>query len=128
MCMAKYKRQSAPSDGYLQNWWRKAVKRVHGDRCKLCGAQPVECHHIVKRRYGVLRHDWRNGLPLCAECHAQADTIAGRERIAEHVDMDYLSAMERYDLKTFLAERGMTRGEFLRNELDELKRIVRFGR
>ena len=126
--MAKYKRASAPSDGYMQQWWRKAVKRIHGDRCKLCGAMPVECHHIVHRAKGVLKHDHRNGLPLCAECHAGIDTIEGREYIAKFVDMDYLAAMERYNLKAFLAERGLSRGEFLRNELDELKRIVEFGR
>ena len=123
-----FKRASAPSDGYMMTWWRRAVKRVHGDRCRFCGAHPAGCHHVIHVTKGVTRHDWRNGIPLCTACHSTADSIAGRKRVGEFVDLDYLEAMERYNLKDFLQERGMSRGEFLRNELDELKRIVEFGR
>ena len=113
-----------PSDRYLQQWWRKAVMAVHGDRCRLCGAQPVECHHIIKRRYSVLRHDWRNGIPLCAACHSTADTIKGRQVIASYVDVEYLEANESWTLKDWLVAHHATRAEFLSDELEELKAVV----
>jgi len=113
----------APSDSNLQVWWRKAVKAIHGDACKICGAQPVQIHHMVKRRKVVLRHDWRNGLPLCVECHAGIDTIKGRNYIAQYLDMDYLSGWESVTFKDYLVLHGMTRAEFLNNELDELKKV-----
>lgn len=117
----------APADSTLQKHWRLAVKAVHGDACKICGERPVQIHHCVKRRYLVLRHDWRNGLPLCVECHAKADTILGRAEIAKHLDMDYLSQWEGVTVKDYLIRQGMTRAEFLQNELDELKMICQNG-
>lgn len=112
-----------PSDSTLMAWWRKAVKAVHGDRCILCGKTPVECHHIIKRRKALLRYDWRNGVPLCAECHAEADTIAGRNHIGQYVDVEYLSHNENRVLKDHLTEYAKSRTEFLTDELDELKAV-----
>ena len=114
----------APSDSYLQQLWRRAVKAVHGEGCILCGAQPVECHHIVKRRHAILRHDWRNGIPLCAACHSKADTISGRAAIGEHVNVEYLQRFEHEIFKGHLKDIGKTRAEFLHAELDELKRVI----
>jgi len=113
----------APADSTLQSWWRKAVKAVHGDACVICGQRPVECHHAVLRRKMVLRHDFRNGLPLCADCHRGAETILGRAEVAKHLDMEYLQERERLTLKDYLVRNGMTRAEFLQNQLDELKAI-----
>jgi ankyrin repeat protein len=115
---------SKPSDSTLMSWWRKAVKAVQGESCVLCGATPVECHHIIKRRKKLTRYDWRNGLPLCPGCHSLSDTIRGREAIAEHVDMDYLRDHDGVILKEWLASHGMTEQEFLQAELDELKDVV----
>ena len=75
------KRESGTSPANLMKWWRKAVLAVWGDRCVWCGRKPVECHHIVRRGKAVLRYDWRNGIPLCATCHAEADTASGRRRV-----------------------------------------------
>lgn len=116
---------TAPTDRTLQRWWRRAVIAIHGERCVLCGRQPVECHHIVKRRHMVLRHDPKNGVPLCVACHPVADTIDGRAAIEAQVDIEYLRDMEFTRLKDWLQSMGMTRTEFLAGELEELKRIVR---
>ena len=114
----------APADSTLQSWWRRAVKTVQGSRCKVCGAEPVQIHHMVKRRRIQLKHDWRNGLPLCVECHAGIDTIRGRAQVAQYLDMEYLADRECTTFKNYLVKRGMTRAEFLTAQLDELKAIV----
>lgn len=50
--------------------WRIAIVREHGDRCELCGAVAVDCHHIYfKSSYPFLRFDISNGIPLCRHCH-----------------------------------------------------------
>jgi len=111
------------SDGTMMRHWRSAVKAIHGDRCKICGAQPVECHHIVHRNRMRLRYDSKNGLPLCVECHRFAETLLGRTEIAKHVDIEYLQYREQIVFKDYLVKHGMTRAEFLQNQLDELKAI-----
>lgn len=112
------------SDSYLQQWWRRAVKAYHGEYCVRCGNEPVECHHIVKRRYSVLRNDWRNGLPLCQDCHAWVErTVAGRRWAENQVDIVHLERKD-INLKQYLTERGMTRSEFDKEQLSELRRVV----
>ena len=101
------------------------MKQVHGDACVICSQRPVQAHHCVKRRKAILRHDWRNGLPLCVECHAGIDTIRGRAYIAQYLDMEYLADRERTTFKDYLVKRGMTRAEFLTAQLDELKAICK---
>jgi len=113
----------APSDSTMQRWWRDAVKSIHGKRCVICSQTPVQVHHCVHRARAILRHDYRNGLPLCAECHNIADTILGRNEVAKHLDMEYLQERERMTFKDYLVRNGMTRAEFLCNQLDELKEI-----
>lgn len=109
------------SDGYMQQLWRRAVKAHWGDRCARCGHTPVECHHIIKRRKPLLRNDWRNGIPLCSECHRFAETTRGRLWVESQVDMDYLASLDVRDAKQWLQERGISRREFDRQTVADLK-------
>lgn len=112
------------SDSHLQTWWRRAVKAVNGECCIRCGSDPVEVHHVVKRRHALLRHDWRNGIPLCAACHRWVETLAGKLWVADQVDMRYLLAHERENIKDYLRDHGLNRREFDQRTLEELKRVV----
>ena len=74
----------AVSDRTLQKYWRLAVLALHHNRCIICGKtrRPVdlECHHIIKRRHRVTRHDAINGVPVCTgECHQIAHTQRGQQ-------------------------------------------------
>jgi hypothetical protein len=108
------------SDKYLQNLWREAVRAHWGRRCARCGDPAIQCHHIVPRRRALLRNDWRNGIALCAECHAWAHTTAGRRWVESQVDMDYLESRD-VDAKQWLQDHGMSRAEFGRQIAVELK-------
>jgi hypothetical protein len=118
------KPESGTSSKNLMRWWRRAVLAVWGDRCAWCGRQPVECHHIVRRAKAILRYDWRNGIPLCATCHAEADTASGRRRVYSMMDMEYLESMEMWLIKDYLKSRGISREQWLSEELEELKAVV----
>lgn len=117
------KRKSVDSN--MQKWWRRAVRAMRGDSCLKCGKPAAECHHVIKRRFLVLRHDWRNGIPLCRECHRWVeDRAAGAAWAEDQVDMDYL--LDRaVPMKVFLQGSGMAQSEFLERQLDELKGVVR---
>jgi len=70
-------------DRYLQKLWRDAVLKKDNYRCVMCGIggeHNLQCHHFIKRRVRVLRHDYRNGFALCYGCHAKAHTKAGEQR------------------------------------------------
>ncbi len=115
------------SDGYIQSLWRKAVFSSWGKKCALCGSENrVEAHHIKSRRHRVLRHDIRNGIPLCGQCHRQADTQHGRDeirRVMYPVVMDFLDDMERVTLADFCSE-VMTKKEFYLEQVDTLKAYI----
>lgn len=51
--------------------WAKAVKSK--GRCEFCGSkEKLEAHHVFRwSEYPAGRIDLRNGLCLCAECHAK---------------------------------------------------------
>ena len=99
------------SDSYLMQMWRRAVKAQRGECCARCGRPDVECHHVIRRGKGVLRHDWRNGLPLCTGCHAWADTYDGRQWVESQVDMEYLRAHD-VVMTDYLIDCGLSRREF----------------
>lgn len=114
------------SDSYLQQLWRKAVKKYRGDRCAICYKTPVEIHHIVKRRNAILRHDYRNGIPLCKDCHNKAHTIELTNDIYSLIndDIDYLMGKEAWLFKDYLVKNGMTKKEFLEEKVKELKGVI----
>jgi hypothetical protein len=87
----------------------------------------VQCHHVVKRRYAVLRHDWRNGIPLCTPCHDWIDTLPGavwlRDTLGVEI-MQYLTVRETVNIKDHLVQWGMTRKEFDKQTAERLKEKI----
>lgn len=73
---AKSDRQDLKTD----EKWRRAVRKRDGMCCRWCRRHVVvclalvperaECHHVGGRAVKAIRHDVRNGLLLCAACHA----------------------------------------------------------
>lgn len=118
---------------YLQMLWRAAVLEHHKRRCAVCGLikseDQLECHHLVKRRYRVLRNDYRNGVPACVgECHNYADTSVGTAQIlVKHEFADYLiGRMKQFKtIKDYRMWRGISQKEHEKEEADELKRVAR---
>ena len=118
------------TDRYLMMLWRHAVLAEHDCRCFVCGhpyIDQLECHHIVRRSHRVLRWDWRNGVPLCKDCHKFGHTNQGRRAIETKLGkahMDYLDKYERVTLKDYLMDAGQSRKEFEAGMVEELKMKV----
>lgn len=117
------------SDGYIQSLWRKAVFAAWGKQCALCGSsERVEAHHIKRRSHRVLRHDVRNGIPLCYRCHFIADTQRGRDDIRaliRPVVLDFLDDMEMVTLADFCTKHGCTRDDFYSRHVGLLKEYIK---
>jgi hypothetical protein len=123
------KKKQAVSDSTLQRYWRKAVLAYHRNTCIICGLrkpdEELECHHIARRRIAFLRHDYRNGVPVCHECHKIAHTKKGEQIIArKHEFYEYLLDHENIRIKDWLQQTGQSRDEFLLGELKELKEVA----
>jgi hypothetical protein len=76
-------------------------------------------HHIIRRVNKILRWDWRNGLPVCQECHNRIHSEGGFNDWVEAVvigpqKMDFLRGLSRGGYHLFLMERGWTEKEFFR--------------
>ncbi len=119
------------TDRTMQRWWRRAVLTVHKNKCAVCGRirepEELECHHLVKRRYRILRHDDRNGVPVCkGKCHSYADTTAGTaEILSKHKWADYLNSVVRdfRTVKDYLVQKGITQKQMDEKSLEELKTL-----
>lgn len=51
-------------------WSQKVIERDKGI-CQYCRKPGDNPHHIIPRRYMALRHDLKNGICLCTQCHAE---------------------------------------------------------
>lgn len=118
------------SDATMQRWWRRAVLAYHSNTCAVCGRVradcDLECHHLIKRRYRILRNDYRNGVPVCkGECHRIADNNSGW-LLAKHPFKDYITRITStyITVKDYLIDWGMTLAEFDAQTLEDLKGIV----
>lgn len=127
------KRKKSKPEPYESQLWRKAVKAFHGDRCVFIGDDEIECdniiecHHIIPRRDGLLKYDYKNGIPLCKGHHSIAQTIQGREMIRNFIGEDqwqYLKKMELYPKKQYLQDNRLSEKEFLLKKREELKSII----
>lgn len=50
--------------------WSKLVKQRDGFRCRICGEEGTNAHHIYCEGYfPELRLDMDNGVTLCRKCH-----------------------------------------------------------
>jgi len=119
------------SDGYLQKLWRQAVLKEYNYMCANCGlagAENLECHHIIKRRNKIFRHDWRNGITGCKECHRFYDSLEGIEFIKSiHGYYELLKENENKPFKQYLMDNGIIEKEFLQLRRDELKLRIKGG-
>ena len=119
----------APSESTLKKYFRLAVRKKRGNQCNWpdCPLPADHVHHYVHSRYLLLRYDAENGVPLCAHHHAEADTMFGREILRDVVNMSYLLDVQKLypTAKDWYVKHGMTRAEFLHDELEELKRVAK---
>ena len=114
------------TERYLDHLWSQAVRAQKGERCANCGNPAGGVHHLIKRRYKVLRWDLRNGVPLCAVCHPIADrNSAWALLLVDREDREYLAQVGMYNLQDWLQIHKLTRDEFLRGEADDLKRVIK---
>lgn len=122
------RKKPAYSDGYLMQLWRQAVRVLKGDRCLNCGAPMVETHHLIHRSGGhkLLHYDPRNGIPLCRECHdlAHRSPPLAMEWVSVE-DAHYVTDMACYRLVEWLSINHMTRDEWLTQQAETLKGIIK---
>lgn len=119
------------TDRYLQMLWRKAVLVMHENQCVFCGnknIEQLECHHFIKRRHAILKHDVKNGFPLCKySCHLEAHTKKGEQKLVDYMGkkrFEYLCKMEQKLKKDYLLENGLSKKEFENNIIEELKKRI----
>jgi hypothetical protein len=120
------------SDRYLQAYWRKAVLLIHGNTCIVCGnvrmPDALECHHVIKRRHRVLKHDPKNGVPVCAgECHQFVHTRKGERTIELKLGddtMDHLETRQTWLIKDYRFSLSHSKEQHEKFELAILKKIV----
>lgn len=120
------------SDRTLQKYWRLAVLKKHHNTCVICGkirqAQDLECHHIIKRRHRVTRHDVMNGAPVCTgECHQIAHTQRGQQLIRDRLGsshVEYLYERENVLVKDYKDALSYSTKELEQYELENLKKIL----
>lgn len=136
------------SDRTLQKYFRKCVLLIHGNMCIICDEKDtdenLQCHHVVHRVHRVLRHNPKNGVPVhhakpyhweydeegntrVLTCHEFADTLAGREMVAEKLGgerMEHIKAREGWTVKDFLIAARLSREGMERWELKRLKEII----
>jgi hypothetical protein len=127
----KKRRKRGYSESVLLDLFRKAVKALRGEVCLRCieegvnERRPVQIHHIVHRSFLLLKYDPENGLPLCAEHHAWADTGAGREWCRSKVDKVYLDQRQAYgNIKAYFTELGTCRQDWIETMKNKLAGIV----
>lgn len=63
--------------------WKRAVRHRDRGRCRVCGTKTVqtaaltpkrgETHHLASRADWRVRHDRRNGLHVCFQCHRRLE-------------------------------------------------------
>jgi len=116
------------TEGYLDSLWSQAIRARKGEFCcnPGCPNPAGGVHHIIKRRYKVLRWDARNGIPLCSICHPIADrNSAWALSLISAADRKYLEQMGVYVLQDWLKINGLTRDEFMQQKADECKAIIK---
>ena len=59
-----------PKHLYQDRRWSKAVRERDGHRCRKCGGPATDGAHIVRRAFLKTRHDPKDGLALCRQCHS----------------------------------------------------------
>lgn len=74
------------------------MARVAQLACVICGARPVEVHHVISGRYGQRKASDLDTIPLCYNHHRGAEGIHTSKRAweaAHGLDTDYLPIVAR---------------------------------
>ena len=129
------KKSAGLSDSTMQRLWVKTVRARYNNCCGICGKYNTgthECHHVIKRRAVLTRHDWRNGILLCQECHRKMDLPGGELLVAQaHHSWDYLMAIlpDAKNASNYFQKIGITKYDwFNRQKKDMLEKIPQFER
>ena len=73
------------TDRYMLMLVRKALLKMYNNTCNICNRyyddNYLQCHHFVKRRRALLRHDWRNNFLVCIDCHKYVHTKEGEAKL-----------------------------------------------
>ena len=81
---AKRKAHKASAEGRAGKAHMAAVAQLP---CVICGARPVQVHHVIHGRYGTRKAPDTDTIPLCRSCH---DSLhAGKEAWAAKWGPDY---------------------------------------
>lgn len=126
------KRNPGTSESRLRKLWREAVLGVWPYDPFTGESRPsqLQCHHIVYRRYWVLRWDWRNGIALSHESHRRVHGVEGSglvlNRLTDH-HRDYLLSLHRVTKPEYLTATGMSEAEFLQMRRNELEHVIHVG-
>lgn len=73
---------------------KRHLARVHELPCGICGAMPVEAHHILEGRTPGRKSPAALVIPLCIDCHRGGNGIHGDKsmfRIYKKSELDVLA-------------------------------------
>jgi len=73
---------------------KRHLARVHELPCGICGAMPVEAHHILEGRTPGRKSPAALAIPLCIDCHRGGNGIHGDKsmfRIYKKSELDVLA-------------------------------------
>lgn len=121
----KAKHPPGLSDSTIEALWRRVVLKRGGYRCVVCGrGGTLECHHVIKRRYKLLRWDYRNGVPVhTGDCHDTADKMGTG---ISPMWAEYLLLQSRWTKKGYLLQSGQSDSEWRGSVRAELEAAL-FG-
>lgn len=110
--------------------WMEKLDKVYPllrkyKRCHFCGRPATEIHHIRGRANLLLRYDLQNLLPLCNGCHSLVHLKKiNLDLYIPMFRMDYLNKMQRIQFQDYLLSHDMTREDFFKLKLKELKEAI----
>jgi len=117
------------SDSALNKLLRETRLIKANNKCEFCGKgnyeiEPLQTHHIIRRRHLITRWLLENVLCLCHKCHQFAHTKAGEIRIREYIGeklYEWLCKTEKIIAVQFFTEHGITRNEYTIECYNKLK-------
>ena len=78
----------------MSNFGKRHLALIHDIPCGLCGAVPVEAHHILAGRTPGRKSPDALAIPLCVDCHRGQNGIHGDRnmwRIMKKSELDILA-------------------------------------